>query len=188
MRHSLLLVAVLLALVGCDRETTDWTPVMEETSTVFLRDQVDKSLEMLEALRARLSVCPDADAREDAARLKTALLHLRHYYLPMVEAREEAYNAYRLYHLKRRSEVGHHLDSARQILEAVASHGGGPMVSEMGRLTGQVLQVGEAVRLGSREAVPRFQQLISSLNLKAMKGDLILNSDAVHTQGATGLR
>ena len=94
MRRSLLLTAVLLALVGCDRETTDWTPVMEETSTVFLRDQVDKSLEMLEAL-----------------------------------------------------------------------------------------QVGEAVRFGSREAVPRFQQLIPSLNLKAMKGDLILNSDTARTQG-----
>ena len=182
MRILVLLAAVYLTLAGCNRETADWTPVMEETSTVFLRDQVDKSLAALSDLRGRLPASLDAEAREDVVRLKTALLHLRYYYLPMVDAREEAYNAYRLYHLKRLPEAGKHLDQTRQILEAVASQGGSSLTVEMGQLLDQVLQVEEAVKLKSRRVLPRFQQLISSLNLKTLKGDLILNQDAVHNR------
>ena len=149
---------------------------MEETSTVFLDDQVDRALDALRALDDALPSDVRSRVGTDIQRLHVALTQLQYYYLPMLQAREQAYNAYRFYHLGRADKTREHLHETELLLEGIAGHGDTVLKVEMERLADQVFLVEEALRLRPSLVSGRFRELIRSLNLKALRGGLILNS------------
>ena len=178
MLKSCVCVSMLfLCLFACGQKGPDWIPVMEQTSTIFLDDQADKALRSLKNVESHLSPDAKVDVQKDIDDLHLTLAHLKYYYLPMLRAREHAYNAYRLYYLKRQDEVKKHLLEIKVLLEEIARRGDETLKGEMEELIDQAFSVEEALRLRPHQTQERFQTLLVKLNLKALRGDLFLDGE-----------
>jgi len=170
-------IAGLLVLVGgawgCDHEPPGWTPVLEETSTVFLETEVDRLVDHVETAREHLAT--DRSAAENAlAEASSALEHLRHYYLPLFQARERAYNAYRAFYLRDLGRVAEELQKIEYILGSMALGSEGGRLQEVQALAEALADAQVAVESGGQGGARALEALARSLNQAALKGDLIL--------------
>ena len=95
---SFLMPFLLGGVWGCEHQPEGWTPVQASTS------EVDRMSERVGVALEHLTSDPD---QAEAALQETAasLEHLRGYYLPLFQARERAYNAYRSLYLDDRDRV-----------------------------------------------------------------------------------
>jgi hypothetical protein len=171
------LLAGLLLLAGgawgCDRGPPGWTPVLEETSTVFLETEVDRLADRVETAREQLATDPSA-AENALVEASSALEHLRHYYLPLFQARERAYNAYRAFYLGDRSRMTEELQKIEGILGSMALGTQGGRLQEVQALAEALADARVAVESGGQGGAQALEALARSLNRAALKGDLIL--------------
>ena len=165
----------LLALAGCNREPAGWTPVLEETSTTFLKTETEEVASRVRLAQADLPANPEKAAAE-LAKAEVGLDHLLTYYLPLLDARERAYNAYRHYQLGKTKETQRELDAVETILMAVAESGHSPMQL---RAMEEPLETLEDARVAldvdSDEATGALRTLATRLNFLLLKGRLELN-------------
>jgi len=147
--------------------------VLEETSTVFLETETARILSHIEAARDRLGTDP-AGAEAELADAQATLEDLRDYYLPILHARERAYNAYRSLYLGDGARVMDELSGIEEILGAVAAEAESGALQELQALGEALADARLAVEAGSEEAGPALESLARRLNQAALKGDLIL--------------
>jgi hypothetical protein len=169
----LLVLGLLGSAGGCDSRPEGWTPVLEETSTVFLETETARVLSHIEAARDRLGTDP-AGAEAELSDAQATLEDLRDYYLPILHARERAYNAYRSLYLGDGARVMDELSGIEEILGTVAADAESGALQELQALGEALADARLAVEAGSEEAGPALESLARRLNQAALKGDLIL--------------
>lgn len=168
---AIALVSVL-GLVGCREEPEGWTPVLEQTSTTFLQTHTERALEMTRAARRSL---PDEPERAIAEldEVSGVLEELLEFYLPIFEARELTYNAYRELYLGRPRESGRILDEVESILGQVAKRD--PRYYRAVETPLEHVEKAQlALDVGSPEARDALNTLASELNFLVLKGELVL--------------
>lgn len=164
---------VPLLLVGCGSAPDGWTPVMEETSTTFLRTETQAVASEISQAKADLLADPEKAAKELAA-AEDRLDHLLTYYLPLLEAREYAYNAYRHHILGDSAQTARELAHVESILIAVAESGHGHLLREMEEPLEALEDARVELRADGREAAKSLKYLATRLNFLLLKGGLVL--------------
>lgn len=174
-RRNLAGLFLILAGVagGCQDRPEGWVPVLEETSTGFLEVETGRALEQVRA--ARETATTDPAGAEDALRAaETSLEHLMVYYLPLLQARERAYNAYRASFLADKGRAMQELARIEELLESMAEATSGAPLQELQSLGEALEDARLAVESGPEEALSALEVLARRLNQAAVKGDLIL--------------
>jgi len=159
--------------VACSQEPEGWSPVLEETSTVFLEVEAQRVMGHVENALSSL----DSDTRHAQAELQEAestLEQLLDYYLPLLQAREGAYNAYRRYYMGDGEGVAEDLAGIEDILAEMAGKAEGPRLLEIEALGEEVARTRMAAAAGSEQGREALEGLARRLNQAALKGDLIL--------------
>jgi len=172
-RLALVLLTSLLALSGgCERTRQGWEPPLEETSTRFLQTRVDEALRLVNAAREGLGASGGLPQEQLTAAANT-LAWISEYYLPLLEARERAYNAHRLYYYGDEAQTASQLDSIERILDEVAAAGGEGLTRELKEPLDLVAELRAAMK-GAPEKVPDLLKALAvRLNLMAVRGGLI---------------
>jgi len=170
---SPLLLAALGLLWGCNETPRGWTPVMEETSTTFLEEETGRVLEHVQEALQRVGDDPGGIAPE-LERAESRLEHLLDYYLPLVQARERAYNAYRMFYLGDEAGVSRELAAVEDILASMAEKADGQRLTEIESLAETVASTRMATASGTDQGQKALEALARLLNQAAVKGDLVL--------------
>jgi len=159
---------------GCDRSPEGWTPVLEQTSTVFLETETGRISERVEAALDHLRTDP-GQAEAALREAKATVDHLQGYYLPLLRVRERAYNAYRYLYLGDETQVVEELGKAQETLEKMVEDVEGGAFLELLSLSESVADARIAALADPEEAAPILESLARRLDLALLKGDLIIN-------------
>jgi hypothetical protein len=148
-----------------------WEPPLEETSTRFLQDQAEEARRLLDAAREEIrSQTGDPEGQLSVA--AQTLERMTLYYLPLLEARERAYDAHRLYYYGEEGRAAAHLDAIEGILDAMAN-----AAPEIFLELKEPLDLVAEARAGLKatpDDVPRLLKTLAvRLNLMALKGNLL---------------
>lgn len=162
-----------LAIVACSRAPESWTPVLEESSTTFLKTETEAVASRVRSARSHLPGNPEA-ATADLDAAEDGLDHLLTYYLPLLEARERAYNAYRHFYLGKTEQTVRELGEVEAILIAVADAGHGHLLREMEEPLEKLADARAALEADTGEAEEALRALASRLNFLLLKGGLVL--------------
>lgn len=169
---SIPLVALLLA-GGCRPSPPDWIPVLEETSTSFLETGLARNLERVTTARDVVRTDP-AEAEEMLAEAERDLRSLRDVYVPMLEARNLAYNAYRFHHLGREDEAVAALETIQRTVLRLGDVAEGSMLAELERIEELVADARIETGAGSAGAEVSLRRLADALAHFVAKADLFL--------------
>jgi hypothetical protein len=168
------IAGLLMAFTGlataCQDRPEGWTPVLEETSTAFLESETARVLDRVRSAKEGLREDPPA-AENTLREAETSLEHLVAYYLPLLQARERAYNAYRSFLLE---GVDQELGRIEGLLERMAVDASGGRLQEIQSLGEVLADARLAVRSGPTNASRSLEALARALNQAAVKGELIL--------------
>jgi plasmid stabilization system protein ParE len=159
---------------GCDRTPEGWTPVLEETSTVFLETETDRIHDHVRTALEHLQSDPER-AEEALTEAEVGLGHLQGYYLPLFRARERAYNAYRYHHLGNENRTVEELQKIEDAFEEMAVNLEDGELRELQALTRTVADARIAALADTETAGPLLESLARRLDMAVLKGDLILN-------------
>jgi len=164
-----------IAVLGCGSKSARLSPFVEETSTAFLQTETEAVATHVGAAISQLGSDPETAAAELAV-AQEGLDHLLTYYLPLLEARERAYDAYRYFHLDQTGRTAEQLDQVEAILISVAEADSGGLRPEMEDPLEKLEHARLAVETGADEASEALETLAARLNQLLLKGGLILAS------------
>ena len=170
---SLLFLTLLSLAAGCEQGPEGWTPVLEETSTVFMELETQRLMGHVQRAIETLESDPQG-ARAELRDAESTLEHLLDYYLPLVDARERAYNAYRRFFLEDEAGVAEDLAEIEEILTEMAENAEGQRLLEIESLGESVATTRMATAAGGGQGQEALESLARRLNQAALKGDLIL--------------
>jgi hypothetical protein len=103
--------------------------------------------------------------------------HLLRYYLPLLDARERSYNAYRHFYLGETDQTLRELDEIEALLLGVSELDDGRLLDEMQDPLEKVEDARAALRVGSGQAADDLEALATTLNFLVLKGELVLPGD-----------
>jgi hypothetical protein len=146
---------------------------MEETSIVFLETETSRLSGNVETALAHLQADP-AQAEAALREASTRLDHLQGYYLPLFQARERAYNAYRYLFLGDNTRCVEELGMIQETFEGMVESVQGGALSELTSLAEMVADARIAALAESEDAGPILESLARKLDLVVLKGSLIV--------------
>ena len=147
--------------------------MLEETSTVFLETETGRALGHVQEALGHLETDPSR-LSADLRAAESTLGHLLEYYLPLLQAREKAYNAYRNFFMEDPDGVAEELAGIEDILTAMAEKAEGQPLLEIESLAETLAISHMAAAAGSRQQREALERLARRLNQAALKGDLVL--------------
>ena len=107
--------------------------------------------------------------------VEARLDHLLTYYLPVLDARERAYNAYRHYQLGRSRETERELDEVEAILMEIAETEHSHLLRAMEEPLETLEDARAALHVAPDEATRELRTLSIRLNNLLLRGGLVLN-------------
>ncbi|MFC1660360.1 hypothetical protein ACFL3S_02690 [Gemmatimonadota bacterium] len=168
---------VLLAVVGlgwgCKQGPETWSPVLEKTSTAFLETETERAREEVGEALNKLHSDP-AGAEAALRRTARSLDYLKDFYLPLFQAREQAYNAFRFFRLGEHGHVVRELEAIESTLVSMVQAAGGGPLEELQALAEATADARVAVEADPDESVAALENLARKLDQALLKGDLIL--------------
>jgi chromosome segregation ATPase len=162
-----------LLLAACTAGPDGWTPVLEETSTGFLRTETQAVALHVSSALADLREDPDKATSELEA-AEDRLDHLTTYYLPLLAAREHSYNAYRHFYLGEIDKTNRDLDSIEELLMSVSESDPGHLLREMESPLETLETARAALEVDGDKAATALRELATRLDFLLVKGDLVL--------------
>jgi hypothetical protein len=158
---------------GCVRQPEKWSPVLEETSVDVLQTKTEKALNHLHVAQEKMQIDP-VDAKEALDSAEEDLRSISAYYLPLLDARERSYKAYRFYCLREKKRAVTELDRIEQTLTRMAEDGSPQLVKELDTPLEGIADARTAI-LADPEAAPELlRELATKLNLMFLKIELVL--------------
>lgn len=161
---------VALLLSSCQGK--EGFPISEEATAVALKPIATAALDEVRAAR-RSSETEKAERDEHLQRAESHLRKLTEYYLPLLDARDRAYEAYRLYYL-RPAAVGAELTRIEEILRSIAEARGSRVEASMVDALELVTEARTEIAVDSASASKHLQNLARRLSYMLLKGELIL--------------
>jgi hypothetical protein len=179
MRHAAGIVGLTAALVSgialgaCERRTG--IPIQDEPLASALRDVAGPALEDLRAARRSLEASPPSASAAEAslASADRRMSELVDYYLPLLDANERAFRAYRFYFTDR-DRIAPELERVEELLDGVARARGYPVEGELEEPLALVADVRAALESGSPNAEEHLRDLTRRLSFLVVKGELVL--------------
>lgn len=165
---------LLASLAACGRAPEGWTPVLEESSAPFLRAETERAAAQVDLATDKLATDPEV-ATLALAEARDALDHLLDYYIPLLEARSRAYNAYRHFRLEEPAHAGAELDQIETILLGVAAGDHGHLEREMEEPLKTVELARAALEGDPSRAGEALETLATRLNFLLLKGGLVVD-------------
>lgn len=162
----------LVALVGCGGTPSAAKTPPALTSSRALTEEAERALEALRHARSGVKSLPE-HAERGLATAEAAILRLATYYLPLLEARELAYNAYRAHVLGDEKLSKAELDRIDGILMGVAEGLGEPVTEELQGPLEALVDARIALAGAPEQASDRLEALLERLNLILVKGELV---------------
>jgi hypothetical protein len=162
-------IAGTLLLLACQQE--QGAAIQEEGVASGFRNAAASALENVTlALEALKGDSPSKEVVESLERAEVSVRDLASYYVPLLDARERAYRAYRLYHTNRRQVVPE-LARIEAILKDIAR------ARPVGAVEDALVMV-EMARIAAETDDPGVPHAIESLahrlSLMILKGELVL--------------
>jgi hypothetical protein len=172
----LILGAILLVSSGCEQPHRGWEPPLENTSTRFLQDQAEEALRFVRTAQddARSSPGQVGATLDGAVR---ALERISRFYLPLLEARERAYDAHRFLYFGETHRARTEIEAVEEMLDEVAQAGGPALQPVMKDVLDLVSETKAAVIATSSNAPDLIRSLVIKLNQMALRGALELPDD-----------
>ena len=171
-------VTLAAALVGafllaaCEQRSS--LPIQDEPLAAALRDVAGPALEDLRAARRSLESSPaDPAAEASLASADRRLSELVDYYLPLLDASERAYRAFRFYYIDP-PRVGPELARVEELLDEVARARGYPVEAELEEPLALVAASRAAMESSSPKAEEHLRDLARRLSFLIVKGELVL--------------
>lgn len=170
---SLCFTLLAIFAVGCAQNPEVWIPVLEETSTDVLQAKTEKVMNHLHV--AQMKIQTDRhDAEEALDSAEEELQRISAYYLPLLDARERSYNAYRFYCLKEKERAANELDRIEKTLMSMAENASPQLVRELEKPLEIITDAKTAVLSDPEDAPELLRELANKLNLMFLKIELVL--------------
>jgi hypothetical protein len=160
---------------GCDQPAVDWQPILERSTSHVLRVEVER---VSDAVEEAASMAAGSNPEEILTQLQVAERSLRHlldFYLPLMEAREHAYNALLFFNLGKVDRTHEELDLSEDLLEAIARVDEGKLLREMEPPLEELGDARAAIGADPVIAHELLQNLTTRLNNMVLKGGLIVD-------------
>lgn len=168
-------VGLLLLFVSCDRaRPTGSPPLLQDTSSHSLEAEASDAAAAVDAALQTIDTDP-AIASEHLRSAQRSLRVLLDFYLPLYEAREHAYNAYRHLTIGETTAAEVELDQLEEHLLAIAESGNKAVLHEMESALELLVDARAALRSDSVEASEFLRELANRLTSMVVKGGLIVD-------------
>jgi hypothetical protein len=164
--------AGLLLLAACSRQQEVPNELPELNSAGSLRTEIDRALREVEEAQAGLSREP-VKTRQALDSAAQSLHRIADYYLPVLEARDGAYNAYRLLRLNDKAGAVKEIDVAANTLEKTAEAGGESLSKTIREPLEALGEAKLAVGGDRSNAGQALQRVVYLLNEMIVKGGLV---------------
>lgn len=161
---------LLAALLLSSCVSREGVPVSEEPTAVALQPIAADVLD--EVLAARRSA-ETAERDRHLELAESGLRKLNEYYLPLLDAKDRAYEAYRLYYLNPQAIIAE-LAEIERSLTSIASARGRHVEASIVPALELVAEARAAVDVGSPTAPKHLHDLARRLSYMLLKGELIL--------------
>jgi len=171
--YQLILLAAALIVAGCGQPPEGWTPVLEETSTAYLEKETERALDRVVSARRNLRADPD-HASELLVLAEQGLRELRQVYLPILQARGRAYNAYRYHLLARNDDAAQELERIEDLLLEVGGGVEGALLAEIEHLQERVIDARLELRAGSEDIDRALRDMAEALDTFVTRSDFFL--------------
>jgi hypothetical protein len=163
-------------LTGCSPKSGNPEYVLEQTSTRSLEDEANRALEYVHRARQR-HVSTEDDVAEALAAAEKSLVHLSGYYLPLVEARSRAYNAYTFSQTGQQDRATEELVVIEQVLLRIANGKVAQAENLVRKPAEKLAEAKIALSAGDADAPRLIGELASMLNHEILKGPIELGGE-----------
>ncbi len=164
---------LLVGAGGCRERPTPWSPMESEVTTGWLRRETAEAERWVAAAREQLVRDPSA-ASASLDKARASLRKLSSYYLPVLEARERAYNAYWFFQQSDTGGVTRELERVETELLNAAKSRGEPEAREIRVTLEQVTAARVALDTSPQSVSHLLESLARRLNTMLVKGELIV--------------
>ena len=118
MLKKILLVFILLALAGCQKENSEWNPIFEDTDFDYLYTEIGKALSTIDEMSSGAEELIEPEQNK-LSLVRKRLLEMKDYYVPLTSIRQKIYDAERFFKLKDFSKSEGLLNESKSILKTV---------------------------------------------------------------------
>ena len=168
---------IVLALIGCQKESSEWNPVFEYTGFDFFYTEIDRSLSVIEEVYSEAENGNTESVKEKLNQVKSRLFAMKDYYVPLTTIRQNIYDAERFFKLGNRKESEELLNNSKSVLtisEITAKNKVfDKVVLDLESMIDEViLSLHDDSELNTYN---RMKTLGEHINLMLSKGDLVLS-------------
>jgi hypothetical protein len=168
--------AGLLLLAACGGPQEIQTEMPELNSAGSLRTEIDRALREVQEARAGLDP-KSVKAQQPLDAAAASLQRLADYYVPVLVARDDAYNAYRLFRMNDKNGAVREIDVAVNILEKTAEAGDESLSKTIQQPLEALGEAKLAVNGDRPDAGPTLQRVVYLLNAMIVKGGLVVREE-----------
>jgi hypothetical protein len=177
MRKNIILAFILLALIGCKKESQEWNPIFENTSFNYLSTEIERTITIIDDASSDTPEDNGESLQEKLHQAKGRLLEIKDYYIPVTTVRHKIYDAERYYKLKDRKKAENLLNDSKSILKTVDSAAGNQVFDKVileleSMIDAVILSLDD--KSGSA-TYNKMKTLGEHINLMLEKGDLVLS-------------
>lgn len=119
MLKKILCCLVFLSLISCQKESREWNPVFEDTSFEYLHTEIDRSLSLIDETSREVEKNNAEPVQKKLNQVRSRLLEIKDYYIPLTTVRQKIYDAERFYKLKDIKKSEKLLNNSKRLLKTV---------------------------------------------------------------------
>ncbi len=172
-----LIIFILLSLVGCKQEKTEWNPIFEETSFDYFTTEIDRTLSLIDSAYLEANEDKQESIQENLSQAKNRLLEIKDYYIPFTTVRQKIYDAERYYKLKDIKKSEKLLEDSKSIIKSLDITTKSEVFDKVILdLTSMINEVISSFDEGSMPNTYNKMKILGEhVNLMLFKGDLVLS-------------
>ena len=165
---------LLIVATSCGQSENGLEPIMEDTSVHSLRTAALQAASAVDDAASNLETDPERASQllEEASHSLSQLLD---FFIPLQEAREHVYNAYRHLSLGETSGARQELDQAEIHLVAIAESSEGTLLREMEPLLELLEDARIALQIDPAQASEVLRNLANRLNNMVIRGGVVVD-------------
>jgi len=172
-----LLLFIVLILLGCQQEKTEWNPIFEETNFNYFNTNIERSLSSIDDAYSKASENNQQSIQEKLSQAKNRLLEIKDYYIPLTTIRQKIYDAERYYKLKDINKSKKILEDSKSIITSLyvttKNEVFDKVILNLNSMINEVIiSFDEEKKLNTYN---KMKALGEHVNLMLFKGDLVLS-------------
>ena len=119
MIKKILFICLLFHLFGCQKESSEWNPIFEDTNYDYFYTEIEQSLSIIDEVSSEVGNENNETVLNKLSLVKNKLFELKDYYVPLTTIRHKIYDAERFLKLKKLKKAEDLLNDSKSILKAI---------------------------------------------------------------------